>query len=158
MTTMAKHACRRGISLVELLIGLAISAMVMVPLVPMLATSAQAARITAERRAIERDASFALKRIAAQVRATSPALLSPQANSDTSGDWFSGVTYHLAGSRLLETRSGIDYVLADAVTAFSITAPTVGAGTPVIEVSLTLATPGGASTSASAVMRMGSAL
>jgi hypothetical protein len=152
---MKRATCRRahGIGLVELLLALAVAAIVLAPLAGLLRTSAAASGVAADRVALERDADFALERIAARVRASTPALLAPQPASSSSGNWFS-VTFQFSGSTLTESGSGTTRVLAENVSAFSITAPTVLTGQQLVQASLTL-TRGDASTTHSATVRMG---
>lgn len=143
----------RGISLVELLLALAVAAIVLAPLAGLLRTNAAASSVAADRVALERDADFALERIAARVRATAPTLLAPQPVSSSSGNWFS-VTFQFSGGTLTESGSGTSRVLAENVSAFSITAPTVLTGQQLVQASLTL-TRGDASTTHSATVRLG---
>lgn len=162
---------QHGLSLLELLLGLAITAVIMAPLLPMLDNAHAAARISAERQDLERSASFALQRIGARVRTSAPSSLLA---SLPRVDWFKSVSFLLlrcdasgacvtvdscdpgtAACRLVEREKGVDRVLAESVTAFSIETPAVIAGQPLVEISLALAR-GQASTSASATVRMGS--
>jgi prepilin-type N-terminal cleavage/methylation domain-containing protein len=69
---------QRGVSLIELLLALAVTAMMMVPVVAMLDTTVDAGAMTSSRRSLEQDASFALDRIATQVRATQRKKLDPK--------------------------------------------------------------------------------
>ena len=145
----------QGISLVELLIGLAITALVMGPLVPMLQTASAAARISSERVALEREADFALERIAARIRITAP---SKALEDKPYSEWLKPAVYSWNGSVLLEQQDKETYIVAESVTAFDMTASAVGSPQPLVTVSLTLSLPnGGPSTSASATVRIGSA-
>jgi Tfp pilus assembly protein FimT len=154
---MKRHACRRaqqGLSLVELLLGLAITAMVMVPLLDMLSNATMAARITGPRYELQRQADFAVQRIAARVSATATRLL-PAQDSKTSGSWLDPVTYLVSKGALVEQRkNGDEYVLADSVGNFSITAPEVAAGWQLVRVDLTL-TLGTTTVSTSTTARLG---
>jgi Tfp pilus assembly protein PilW len=131
----------RGLSLVELLLGLAITALIMAPLVPMVQTASAAARATGDQAALERDADFALERIARAIRTSDPA--------------FDSTNYSVSNGTLLEKQNGIAYVLAESVTGFSLDSRTVEAGQTVVAVNLSLAR-GNASTTATATVRMGS--
>ncbi|MGZ5202707.1 MAG: hypothetical protein ACXWC4_23335, partial [Telluria sp.] len=92
-------------------------------------------------------------------RATPAVPLAANASTDTSGSWFGGVTFLRVGQQLIERSNGVDSVLADSVTAFSITAPTIADGPQLVQVSLTLAQANaGATTTAAATVRMGSGL
>ena len=140
-----------GISLVELLLGLAITALVMAPLVPMLQTSFAATRIAGNQSALEQEADFALERIAARIRATAPSadLSKPEA------EWLKPAVYvyTVADGTLREQQGKDSYLLAESVTAFDLTAPAVN-GTPLITASLSLARDG-ASTTAVTTVRLG---
>jgi type II secretory pathway pseudopilin PulG len=131
---------QHGLSLVELLLGLAITALVMAPLVPMVQTASAAARATGDQAALERDADFALQRIAQAIRSTDPV--------------FDPTDYSVSNGTLLEKKNGIAYILAESVTGFSLDSRTVDAGQSVVLVTLTLAR-GNASTAATATVRMG---
>lgn len=151
---------QQGLSLVELLIGLVLTCVLMSPLLPMLDTAHAAARITAERNELERSADFALSRIATRVRATVP---STELASQPQDQWFDPFRYLVINGRLIEREGGgeddeelaEDRILASSVTSFSLAAPAVDAGSPVVEIRLTLAR-GQSSTTASARVRMGS--
>lgn len=144
---------QHGLSLVELMVGLAIAALVLAPLVPMLQTASAAARSGGDQLALEQEANFAIARISARIRASSPSQLT--ANQS---DWLKPAVYSLNGSTLTEQQGKDSYVVAESVTAFSLSAPASADGQPLVQVSLTLArTDGGsnASASAGATVRMG---
>lgn len=140
-----------GLSLFELLLALAITALVMAPLVPMLETASATARVGGDQAALEQEADFALERIAARIRATAP---SPLTGPTT--DWLKPAVYVLANGSLVEQLGGSNYTLADSVTTFSLAAVANTGSQPLIRVSLTL-TRNGTSVSASSVVRMGGA-
>lgn len=140
-----------GLGLVELLVGLAISALVLASLWPMQQTASAAARVTGDQVTLERDADFALERIAARIRATAPSA----ALSGASSSWLAPVSYVLSNGTLVERQASTpDLALADSVTDFQLGAPTVIAGRQLIRVSLSLAR-GDASVTANATVRMG---
>ena len=133
---MHLYSCQRGMTLIELLVAVAIGAIVLAALNSLvkLATDAQAAGRGANELAYQ--GRFALERIANQARATAPkALSTPVAN--TTGDWFapSGCTgsacvmYCLNGSgQLIETHTGDagcagGKIIANGVTTFSAQLP-----------------------------------
>ena len=151
---MRRHTLlrERGISLVELLSGLAIAALVMVPLVPMLGTASSASRVAASRIALEQEADFALARIAARIRITA----SSEDLSKPSTEWLKPAVYTLVGGVLLEQQGSDTYRLAESVTAFSLSAPAAD-GTPRITATLSLERDG-ASTTAVTTVRLGTAL
>jgi type II secretory pathway pseudopilin PulG len=134
---------QHGLSLVELLLGLAITALIMAPLVPMVQTASAAARATGDQAALERDADFALERIARAVRTTDPA--------------FDPAVYAVSNGTLVEQRNGTTYVLAESVTGFSVDTPIAAAGQSVVVVTLNLAR-GNATTAATATVRVGGGL
>jgi len=147
-------ARQHGLSLVELLLGLAITALVMAPLVPMLATASTAARIADEQLTLERDADFALERIAARIRATAPAA---DLRDKPVNDWLKPAIYSVNAAGALVEQQGTDiYVLTEpgAVTDFSLSAPVTEASVPSIRISLTMKR-GAASTTSVATVRMG---
>lgn len=160
---MSKHALRRarGLSLVELLLGLAITALVMAPLVPILETASNAARSAGDQVALERDADFALERIAARIRATAPA---PDVQNKPVDEWLKPVVYSLilnpgdSAGVLVEQQGKETYVLTEpkSVTDLTLTMPATEAAQPAIRVSLSMKR-GAASTTAVATVRMGTA-
>ena len=154
---MSRRRCTRqhGISLVELLLGLAITALIMGPLVPMLQTASAAARMSGDRVTLEREAEFALERIAARIRVTAPSKALIDKPSD---EWLKPAVYSVSNGVLVERQGSETHILAESVTAFSLTATAADSPQPLVTVSLSLGLPnGGASTSASATVRMGSA-
>lgn len=149
MTQRAPHR-QQGLTLIELLLGLAITALVLAPLVPMFATASNATRIVGDQAALEQEASFALARISARIRATTPPIAMP-ANQ---ADWLKPAVYVLANGTLVEQQGTASYLLAESVTAFSLSAPVNSGGQQLIQASLSLAR-GDASASASVTVRMG---
>lgn len=146
-----QHRRQLGMTLIELLLGLAITALVLAPLAPMFATASNAARITGDRVALEQEASFALARISARIRATPPSTQLPA----TQADWLKPSVYFLnSGGTLVEQLGGINYTLAESVTSFTMSSPASTGGQALIQVNLSLAR-GTATTSASATVRMG---
>jgi len=159
---MSKPPLRRahGLSLIELLLGLAITALVMAPLVPMLSTASNAARVADDQVALERDANFALERIVARIRATAPAT---DLQNKPSSEWlkpeavFSLIISPGARAGVLVEQQGKEtYVLTDpeTVTNFELTMPVTEASQPAIMVSLSMERRA-ASTTAVATVRMG---
>jgi type II secretory pathway component PulJ len=148
----ARAAVREaGISLVELLLGLAITALVMAPLVPMLQTASAAASIAGNQVALEREADFALERIAARIRATAP---TKALTDKPSAEWLKPAVYSVSNGTLIERQGNETYVLAESVTALGLTVTAAESAQPLLTVSLTL-TNGGASTMATRTVRMG---
>jgi Tfp pilus assembly protein PilW len=128
-----------GVSLVELLLALALTAMVMVPLLGLVRTTAAASSHVSPRFELERQADFAVQRIAAQVRGGA-----------------SIANYSVNAGKLIETNGTVVSTLADSVTAFSPNMPVTAAGQQLVQVSLTLARDG-ASATAVATIRAGGA-
>ena len=155
---MSKPALLRahGLSLIELLLGLAIAALIMAPLVPMLSTASSAARIADDQVALERDADFALARIVARIRATAPAT---DLQNKPSSEWLKPeAVFSVNGGALLEQQGKNTYALTDpgSVTDFSLGLPVTEASQPAIRVSLSMQR-GSATTTAVATVRMGTA-
>jgi len=153
---------QRGLTLLELLVGLAITALLMGSLVAMLVSASAAGDDGSERRDLQTQAQFALRRMALRIRQTPNALLPPKSDDASSGTWLAPATYDLrsgtvAGTlALTETIAATGKVLAEPVSSFSITSPTVTAGRTLIAVRITLAR-GNSRASASLVARMGGA-
>jgi Tfp pilus assembly protein PilW len=132
-----RPAAQSGLGLVELMLALAITALVMVPLLELLRTTAAASSHVTPRFALQREAAFAVQRIAAQVRAGVPI-----------------TSFSRDGDRLVETNGTVASTLAGSVSAFSKSEPVAAAGQQLVLVSLTL-TRDGASASAGAAIRAG---
>jgi prepilin-type N-terminal cleavage/methylation domain-containing protein len=126
-----------GFSLVELLLALALTAVIMVPLLGLVRTTAAASSHTGPRFDLERQADFAVQRIATQLRGGAPT-----------------TNYTVSGGKLIETNGTVTSTLADSVTAFSQTMPVNAVGQQLVQVSLTL-TRGDASATAVATVRAG---
>lgn len=143
----------RGLSLVELLIALALAALMLAPLAGLTADMATALAIAADRQILLRDAEFALGRMAYVIENSPPGMLKQGADTTTSGTWFAQ-TFKLANGQLVQTNP--DGVLADNVTGFAVTAPETVAGQQLVQVTLTLAR-GDASASTGMTVRLGGA-
>lgn len=129
-----------GVTLVELLMALAIAALVLAPLAAMLNSSVLAGTGNADRAALEQDLNFALERVAAAARATPRKVLNPQ---DTmvadSGGWLDGSRFRVNGSgQFIEVRDGVDSVLAGPGVTFGIKARPVGDDATIVEATLRL--------------------
>jgi prepilin-type N-terminal cleavage/methylation domain-containing protein len=150
---------QRGLTLLEMLLALAAGALLLSAALPMLnlTMSAATTAATTDQMDVDRQAAFAIERISAIVRATPPVILAAQ-DSSTSGAWFKPSTFQLSGTQLVEQRDPdpAPHVLADSVTAFSITNLPVSDGRQLVQVSLTLEPSNStASTTVTSVMRMG---
>jgi hypothetical protein len=111
----------------------------MVPLLGLVRTTATASIHTGPRFDLERQATFAVQRIASQVRGGAPI-----------------TNYALSGGKLIETNGTVTSTLADSVTSFTQSTPASAAGQQLVLVSLTLARDGTSAT-ASATIRAGGA-
>jgi prepilin-type N-terminal cleavage/methylation domain-containing protein len=160
---------QRGLTLLELLLALALGALLMTAVMPMLngAMAAATDPSTTDQPELDRQAAFALDRIAMAVRATAPTtlvtpiglidiLLTTSPDTTTSGRWFAPSTFQLYGTTLVEKRDGdsVLHVLADSVSSFSIVPLPVTDGRQLVQVDLTLAR-GKTSTTVTGVVRMG---
>jgi Tfp pilus assembly protein PilW len=123
-----------GVSLAELLLALAITALVMVPLLGLVRTTAATASHVNPRLELERQADFAVQRIVSQVRSGAPI-----------------ANYSVNAGRLVETNGTVVSTLADSVTAFTPTMPVNAVGQQLVQVSLTLARDGASATAAATV-------
>lgn len=165
----ALPARQRGLTLLELLLALALGALLMTAAMPMLnsAMAAAADPSTTDQPDLDRQAAFALDRIALAVRATAPTtlvtpiglidiLLPTAPDTTTSNRWFAPSTFQLSGTTLVEKRDGdsVAHVLADSVTSFRIVPLPVTDGRQLVQVDLTLAR-GATRTTVTSVVRMG---
>lgn len=140
---MRQRSCRRqgGITLVELLIALAICALVIGPLATMLNTSVLAGEQNGKRAQLRQDLRFALERISSAARDTPRKVLTPQATPLVdSGGWFEKSRFRVnANKELIEVRDGVDNVVAESVASFSVSARSVGTDATIVEATLRLA-------------------
>ncbi|MEC5217195.1 prepilin-type N-terminal cleavage/methylation domain-containing protein [Actimicrobium sp. GrIS 1.19] len=156
------RARQNGVTLIELLVGLAIAGLLMAPLMRLLSNTAALGAVNADQQALQQQVQFAMQRIALQVGQGTNSLLPPKADNTSSGTWLNPALYDLrAGSvagtlALTETIAGVSHVLAEPVGSFSITSPPVTAGQTLIVVSITLAR-GDLQASATQQMRLGGA-
>jgi prepilin-type N-terminal cleavage/methylation domain-containing protein len=133
----------RGYTLLELLIGLAIAALVMLPLSEMLRAGADSARFVRAGLDQNADARFALDRIVAKAANAQR----PNATNvdNPAAYWLAPLQYTLTNGVLVETapvgNTVRNSVLATGVRAFNLRVPDVGAGRPVLRIDLTLDRP-----------------
>jgi prepilin-type N-terminal cleavage/methylation domain-containing protein len=134
----------RGYTLLELLIGLAIAAIVMLPLTDMLRAGADNARfVRAELDSIA-DARYAINRIAAQSTRNGPVPgpIPDKANAGNPAAWLAPLQYTLQNGVLLETHPTAiparQSVLATSVQSFAVDIPDTGVGQPVLRIALVL--------------------
>jgi prepilin-type N-terminal cleavage/methylation domain-containing protein len=133
-----------GYTLLELLIGLAIAALVMLPLSDMLRAGADSARFVRAGLDQNADARLALGRIVAQAARTDGPL-PDAANAGNPAAWLAPRQYTLTNGALIETDTDAkpvrSSVLATGVRAFDLRVPDVGAGRPVLRIDLMLDRP-----------------
>lgn len=135
-----------GMTLMELLIALAIAALLVAPLAAAVFDALKAQAVAGDSNEVAQQAQFAMQRMEAAVRRTAPHTLAAKAAS-TSGDWLTSVTFCLAANgSLLETTpadatctSSSAPVIATGVSAFSVQTFDAGAAAnPVIEIQLSV--------------------
>lgn len=143
----------RGLSLIELLLALAITAVVLAPLVPMLATASNAARIGGDQLAVEREADFALERIAARIRAKTTTL-AHIIGSSCDQDLATPVLYKVSNGVLSEKQGEDSHDLASSVSCITFDTLSSSTGQTLVKVSLSLVR-NDASTAATAVVPLG---
>lgn len=142
----ARHA-ERGLSLVEVLIALAIAAMLMAPLAALFDGAADSAVSGKAALELDADARFAVERIAARAAAAEFPSLPPEgADVPDPSTWLAPFSYKQDGADLVETegkgkeaRSG---TVATRVEQFKLTAPDFATGQPLVKIELTLAAEG----------------
>lgn len=165
-----------GFTLLEVLLALSAGALLLSAVMPMLSMSVAAATdpVKAEQAELDRQAAFAMERIARAVRSKAPAVLAappgatgllaifnpaPQ-DPGTSGAWLAPATFQLSGTKIPFTlvekrdRDPVLHVLADSVQSVQFTALPVNDGRQLIQVDLVLQS-ANAATRVSSVMRMG---
>jgi len=133
--TMPRPA--HGYTLLELMIGLTIAALVMLPLSEMLRAGADSARFVRAGLDQNADARFVLNRIVTQAMSASPPI---DANLDNPAAWLAPRQYTLTNGALVETtpvgKTVRNSVLATGVRAFDLRVPDIGAGRRVLRVDL----------------------
>jgi type II secretory pathway pseudopilin PulG len=149
---------RGGFTLVELLLGLAMTAAVVAPLAAMFQTASDSSLSTRGALDLNREARFALERIARSA-ALAPAV-TVGANVANPNTWLPA-TYALAGSNLVETDTTAKptrtSTVATNVAAFQLSVPDIGDGQAIMKVDLTLAA-GNNTLKISRLLRVGSPL
>ncbi|WBS01068.1 prepilin-type N-terminal cleavage/methylation domain-containing protein [Pseudoduganella sp. SL102] len=151
-----RHA-QAGFTLAELLGGLAIAAILVLPLADLLRTGADSARSVRTALDLNGDARFALDRIGMQVAALSSKKVFPVGASVPPAAWLAPVSYALSGTDLVETDptvpTGTSTIAAN-VTALRLTTPEVVDGRPLVGIELTLSA-GGNSVTRTRTVRVG---
>lgn len=170
---MRSKGVQRGVTLVELLLGLSITAVLMVPLGAMFQNASSAAAAGQSALGLNGELRFAMDRIAR--RAPTASIL-----SDASGVVMQpgvapapALTYAISGTDLVETENATTTsllgaivttllpspprvsVIASNAVAFKLSAP-ASASQPLLKIDLTLRAPDGTTVSASRTIRIGS--
>lgn len=159
MSTLRRQA---GLTLIELLVAMALSAVVLATLASMVRGAAAASTVTMTQLEYQQQARFAVRRIMMQVRLAKAGTLSSKTDDASSGSWFSPTFYDLrAGSSagtlaLVETLSGASRIIAEPVKSFKITSPDLAAGQTLVEVAVTVGQ-GDISATATGTARLGGA-
>jgi len=126
-----------GYTLLELMIGLTIAALVMLPLSEMLRAGADSARFVRAGLDQNADARFAIGRIVAKA---ANAKQQDAKNLGNLAAWLAPLQYTLTNGALVETDTDAkpvrSSVLATGVRAFDLRIPDVGAGRPVLRIDL----------------------
>jgi len=160
--TKARSA-QAGLTLVELLLAMAIMAMVLASLSDMLQSAARASTLAGEAMTLQREADFALARVTGRIAAAPAPTLSkwPGLDQKTNKEnlfvtKFDTIEIFVDGAgQLVEAEGPQRRILADSVRSLSITATRSSGGAPLVEVALNLAR-GDASAAATSVVRLGS--
>lgn len=143
---MSRRRAQAGFTLAELLGGLAIAAILVLPLADLLRTGADSARSARTALDLNGDARFALGRIVARAAEVEKEKAFPAGASVPAASWLAPVRYALAGTDLVETdpRASPTRIstIATNVTAFRLTAPEVVDGRPLLGIELTLSADG----------------
>ncbi len=163
MSAARRTARAAGLTLIELLLGLALTALLLVAVNAMLQVSTAAGAVAARQLDLQEQAQFALRRIATAIERTPASALSAKSDDATSGDWLAPVLFDLrpgaaAGTQALcETSGGTTRVLAEPAAGFAVTSVASLEGRTVVTVALTLAKNGEAA-AAQVSARLGGAL
>jgi len=138
--TMTRTA--HGYTLLELMIGLTIAALVMLPLSEMLRAGADSARFVRAGLDQNADARLVLDRIVTQAMSASPPI---DANLGNPAAWLAPRQYTLTNGALVETapvgKTVRNSVLATGVRAFDLRVPDIGAGRRVLRIDLVFERP-----------------
>ena len=158
---MTRLHAQRGLTLVELLLALAITAVLMVPLATVFRTAARSGVAVRAALDLNRDARFALDRIARSAASVTAAPAGPGADVADAAAWLAPATYTLdKNHNLVETipapPPGSTTIIASNVTAFALSLPGSGSGWPLLTIALTLEAEG-STVRASRTVRIGGA-
>lgn len=155
---MNRYCTQGGFTLAELLGGLAIAAILVLPLADLLRTGADSARTVRTALDLNGDARFALGRIAARATEVGLEKVFPAGAGVAPATWLAPVSYALAGTDLVETDATVSpariSTIAANVTAFRLTTPEPVDGQPLLGIELTLGA-GGHSVTRTRTVRVG---
>jgi prepilin-type N-terminal cleavage/methylation domain-containing protein len=131
---------QRGLTLIELLLALAMSVLVLSMVASLVRGAGAANAVTMTQLEAQQQAQFAVRRILLQAQLAKIDSLSVKTDPWTSADWLSPALYELrpGSSALTETIGGVSRVIADQVTAFSVTSPDQVTGQSLVSVSVTV--------------------
>lgn len=143
---MSTAAAQTGFTLVELLVGLALAGIILLPLTDMLRAGSDSARAVRSSLDAQADARFALDRIAARAASATGATPPPPPHAgaaEIARAWLAPLQYTLEGRDLVETDSGVKPArisrIATNVTGLQLEAPLAEPGwRPVLRIALTL--------------------
>lgn len=149
---MTRAPCQAGMTLIELLLALAMGVVILATLASMVRAAGASNGATLAQLEVQGQARFAMRRIMQRVAQTPAASLPAKPDAASSGTWLSPAQYDLrAGTAagtlaLTETIGSTSHVLAEPVTAFSITSPATASGRTLVTVSLTVGDAGAGET------------
>lgn len=152
-----------GLTLIELLLAIAIMALVLASLTDMLQSASRASTLAGDALDLQREADFALARVSNRIAVTPAPASSKWTGLDQKTNAenlfvtrFDTVEIFVDGaSRLIEAQGPERRVLADSVQSLAITATRGSGGAPLVQVALSLAR-GDARADATSVVRLGS--
>jgi prepilin-type N-terminal cleavage/methylation domain-containing protein len=134
----------RGVTLVELLVSLAIAAIVLLPLTDMLRSGADSARFVRAGLDQNADARFVINRIAAQAASITTKKPGPGEVGEPAA-WLAPLQYAVQNGALVEIdtdpKSAHTSVLLTGVRSFETTIPEIGAGATLLRIELVLDRP-----------------
>lgn len=147
---------QQGLTLVELLLALAITAMLMAPLAAIFQGASGSAVTARAGLDLNADARFVLDRIARGAAALGP--VSSGATVTDVSPWLAPLSYRVVGTDLVETDTSAKpprtSIVASNVDSFQLSVPEVGDGQVLLQIDLTLKAEGN-SVSASRLVRVG---
>lgn len=147
----------RGYTLIEMLLSLLIITLILAPLPYMISSALAIGAISKNNYDQHARARFAMNRMTQKIATTPHVDLTANASDTTSGTWFTPVRFDLSGTQLFESDASGNRVIANDVTAFSITLVNRSVSREKITVTLTLSN-GSDSITQSETVQLGAAL